>query len=191
MADQLKPTSAADFRRRSTFIFRVDDSLTVELKRSDMMTMLMNGAMPMPMIEAAMNFEREMTAAQQKRKEQGLPLQTTAEQYGSMDKNLVNDMMTSMRHYAVLHCMNPVMVLKDDGNPDHLDVNLLNASQLFAIFYASPEGEEKEAPVITSDEAKEFRGSPATDISDARPSGKKVRPPAELLDLPEREVISA
>lgn len=191
MAEKMKPTSAAEFRRRSTFIVKVDDTLTVELKRSDMMTMLMNGAMPMPLIEAAMNFEREMTAAQKRRKEEGLPPQSTAEQYATMDKNLVNDMMTSMRHYAVIHCVNPVMVLKDDGDPNHLDVHLLSASQLFAIFYASPDGEEKEAPIITSDEAKEFRGSPAPDAGDAGPNRSEVRATAKLLDLPQREVISA
>jgi len=193
MADQLKPTSAADFRRRSTYIFKVDDSFTIELKRSDMMTMLMNGSMPMPMIEAAMNFERAMSEEQKRRKEQGLPLQTTTEQYANMDKSLVNDMFTAMRQYAVVHAVNPVIVPKDDGDPNHLDVNLLSASQLFSIFYASPPGEEqeKEGPVVTVDEAKEFRGSPTPDAGDAGQTRSEVRPTAKLLDLPQRQVVSA
>lgn len=191
MADLKKPTSAADFRRRSTFVITVDDSLTVELKRSDMMTMLMNGAMPMPMIEAAMNFEKEMTAQRKKRRDEGLPMQTQAEQYGSMDKNLIKDMLTAMKHYAVIHCVKPVMVLQDDGNPEHLDVNLLSATQLFGIFYASPPGEEKEGPVITADEAEEFRGESAPDAGNAGPNRSEVRSSAKLLDLSQRETISA
>jgi hypothetical protein len=191
MAEQMKPTSAAEFRRRSTFIVKVDDSLTIELKRSDMMTMLMNGSMPMPMIEAAMNFERTMTEQAKQRREQGLPTLTQAEQYGSMDKSLINDMLSAMRQYAVVHAVNPIIVPKDDGNPDHLDVNLLNATQLFGIFYAAPDGDQKEGPIITTEEAKEFRGSPAPDVSDAGPARTEVRPSAKLLDLPQRQVISA
>jgi hypothetical protein len=191
MAVQKKPTSAAEFRRRQTFIVEVDDTLTVELKRSDMMTMLMNGSMPMPMIEAAMGFEAAMDKQREERKRQGLPMQTQAEQYGSMDKTLMNDMLTAMKHYAVIHAVDPVIVFGNDGNPNHLDVNLLTATQLLSLFYASPDSEQKEAPVVTKDEATEFRGEPAADAGDAGPDSPAVRTTAKLLDLQTRQAISA
>jgi hypothetical protein len=138
-----------------------------------------------------MNFERTMTDEARKRREAGLPTLTQAEQYGNMDKSLVNDMLSAMRQYAVVHAVNPIIVPKDDGNPDHLDVNLLNATQLFAIFYAAPEGDQKEGPIVTVEEAKEFRGSPAPDAGDAGQTRTEVRPSAKLLDLPQRQVVSA
>jgi hypothetical protein len=191
MAEQLKPTSAADFRRRFTFTVKIDSTLTVELRRMDMMTMLLNNAMPLPMLDSAMNFEAQLAANAEKRKADGLPPQTQLEQYAQVDKTLMRDMLDAMRQYAIIHVVKPVIVQEDDGNPEHIPVTMLTSDQLLGIFYASPEGEEKEAPVINKDEATEFRGPQPLAAAHARPVGAPVRPEAELLDLPERKAISA
>lgn len=192
MADQLKPTSAAEFRRRQTFTARIDNDLVVELRRSDMLTMVMNDAMPLPMLEAAMNFENEMAENERKRQEQGLPKQTMLEQYAGIDKKLTAALIDTMRHYAVIHCVNPKFSLENEpADPNVLPVNMLSGQQLLGIFYASPEGEEKEAEVINKNEAIEFRGPQPVDVRDAGPSGEAVRPAAKLLDLPQREAITA
>ncbi len=193
MAEQesIKPTSAADFRRRSTFVVKIDETLTVEMRRSDMMTMLMNNALPLPMLEAAMNFETAINENREKRKAAGLGSETMMEQYAGMDKKMMADMVDAMRHYAIIHVIKPRIVPEDDGNPEHIPVGMLTASQLMSIFYSSPEDQEKEGPVIEKDEAKDFRGEPTPVVGNDRQDSQAVRTTAKLLDLPKREAVSA
>ncbi len=191
MADQLKPTSAAEFRRGSTFIVRVDDTLTIELKRTDMLTMIMNDAMPMPLLDAAMQFEQHIQDTEKQRKEQGLPPQTMAEQYAGMPKETLIGMLRAMRQYAIIHAVNPKIVPEGDNTPDAIPVTMLTPDQLMSIFYATPEGEKKEVAVLDKNEAIDFRGQQTDVPSVARQGGEEVRPSAKLLDLPKRECLSA
>lgn len=192
MAEELQPTQAQDFRRRSTFTVKIDGTLTVELRKSDMMTMIMNDAMPLPLLEAAMNFEKQLADNDSERKAKGLPALTNIEQYNAVDKKLMAQMFTAMRHYAVIHCVRPRFVLDDeDKDPNHLHVSMLTGDQLLSIFYATPPGEEKEAAVIDKDEAITFRGPQPVDLGDVGPVSPTIRGSAKLLDLPGRQAITA
>lgn len=192
MAEELQPTQASDFRRRATFTVKIDKTLTVELRKSDMMTMIMNDAMPLPLLEAAMNFEKQLAENETERKAKGLPSLTNVEQYNAVDKKLMAQMFTAMRHYAVIHCVRPRFVFdEDDKDPSHLPVTMLSGDQLLSIFYASPPGEEKEAAVIEKDEAIAFRGPEPVDLGDVGPTSPTIRGSAKLLDLPGRQAITA
>ncbi len=191
MADQLQPTSAADFRRRSTFVAKIDSTLTVELKRADMMTMIMNDAMPMPLLDAAMKFEETIKKNAEERREKGLPALTELEQYAQVDKELMAGMLNAMRQYAIIHAVKPRIVPEGVDEPDTIPVTMLTPTQLLSIFYASPEGEEREAPVMDKNEAVEFRRKPEGVPSNPGPSSPEVRRDTKLLDLPQREYISA
>ena len=191
MAEQLTPTSAAEFRRGSTFIVKISERLTIELKRPDMLTMVMNDSMPLPLLDAAMNFERHLAELDEQRKQEGQPPLSEVERYAKIPPETLTGMLAMLRQYAIIHAVNPRIIPPESRDTDGIPVNMLTPHELLGIFYAVPEGEVKEEPPVTKDEAIEFRRESADVPSDAGQSSTEVRPTAKLLDLPKREAISA
>jgi len=189
MTDELKPTNPRN-RKSKNFLHRVSPELVVRIRRMTMTTMVMEGLIPMKLLQAAQKFE-QLTDAVNK----GIATDGTnggAAALADFDGTITKESLDFLRHYASVVVVEPKIVMEDDGNPDHLPVTELEAEELMGIFYATPpdQSEKEKEVVLTTEAAEDFRGKAWPEF--ATPAVRPVEDvPAtpEFLDLPEREAI--
>lgn len=176
-----KPTSAKELRRRrQPFSFEVNPNLTVMIRRADMQTLIMEGLVPLNLLDASERFQKL-----------GDKIQTGEDPMKETKPEDMADMVEFMRRYAIAMVVSPKLTLEDDGREDSVPVSMLTADELMAIFNATPPGEETEAPKVTAEVAREFRGPTKPNDVAAPQAGESVRSTAKLVDTPEAERISA
>jgi hypothetical protein len=164
------PTSAKALRAKGYWTLEVDPELTVELRRLDMVTLFMTGAIPMPLMAS-------LSRAQEIRQKDGMDDATFMSELGEDDKT---NMLDLLRRYACLAVKSPPLVLVDDGNPEHVPVELLTGPQLLTIWQALPP--DAQTPRLTEAQADEFRGPESGQApAPAVPDGGEVR--AETIEL--------
>ncbi len=190
MAEELKPTSASDYRSRSTYLFRVNDNLTVRLKTLDFTTIVLTNMMPFHLLKAAQKFENMQrtiaTALDDKGEPEGVK---AADVLNALDPKDLDSMTEFLRRYACIVVVEPRLMPEDDGNPEHLSVTELSGDELMAIFYARPPAARKDAPVVDQTQAEEFRRAEPAAPHPLPQGSAGVRDAAKLLDFPEREAI--
>jgi hypothetical protein len=89
-----------------------------------------------------------------------------------------------VREHALKVVLQPVLVAKDDGNPDHLPVDLLTLTQLLRIW-----SETAVVPLMTAQTAADFRPEPRADDPPVPPAGEAVQPTPKPLAFPARPDI--
>jgi hypothetical protein len=174
-------TSAKDFRRRNEFVLKIDDTLTVRMRRLDMPTMLVNGLLPLPMVRAAQKFEELQNTVNQ----------DPAKPVDNLD--LINEIsengfLAMLQKFAVLCVIEPKFVHEDTGAEDCVPVSFLSLEQLLAIWSGA---KEDEGALLTPAQAEEFRRPEPRVADPVLPAGAEVLAKAKLVDHVDRETISA
>lgn len=152
--------------RRTTYELELRPGWTIALRRSSMMTLLLSGKLPLPLLAAFGQLQRL----------------STSRALAESDPTERELMLEALRWYACSVVADPVVVMTDDGNPDHVPVEVFTAEELFAIGYADPPADVVEdptapEPVVTEDDLARFPGSGGGDATDvAPPTGEDVRP---------------
>jgi len=160
---------------------RADNEVTIEFSdgthviahKEDMTVLVFDGRVPMPMLQAVQKMI-EMPESD--------PMGRIAA-LGDEGKSLVD----VLRNHAVKVVISPVLVLEDDGNPDHLPVGYLDIQQLMSIWQATAV-----VPQVGVAAAARFRPRAAADDAHAVPDGAHVPPATQPLAVaePEREVVT-
>ena len=185
MTEQLKPTAASELRRRrQPYTFQASPTLTVQLRRVDMQTLLMEGLLPLTLLDAAERFEK-LGERFEKDKDK-----SSSEIMQGSDPDDMKRMMDFIRHYACVVVVDPKLTLVDDGDENSVPVDSLSSDELLAIWNAVPP-EEKEVPKVTNDEAREFRGAAEPTDVQAPQAVESVRPTPKLVDTDVRKRIHA
>jgi len=191
--EQLTPTSARRARGRNSYLFKVDNELTVRIRKLDMTTMVLEQLIPFDLLRAANKFEsmvNEVAKIGQQISQSDEVADKALLELEKLNPAELKTMVDFLRHYAVVVVMDPILVLKDDDNLDHLPVTEISGDQLMAIFYARPPREEGAPVAITAEQAEEFRRSEPAVPSPDVPVGESVQREAELVDYTDREGIS-
>lgn len=183
----LTPTRGRERRKVESYVVRVSQNLVVRIRQMDMMTMVMNNLIPMHLLDSAQKFE-EMERKMVQAAKDGQSAMNVAK---DLDPTAMQETLKFLKHYATVIVIEPKIVAKDDGNEDHIPVDNLTAEELMNIFYARSTQEKEGGPLVTKDEAQEFRGAESVPTPDPRPNGKEVRKAAKLVDRGTREAIGA
>ena len=194
MAEELKVTTAAEKRRNSTYLHRVSKDSVFRLKKVSMTTLVLNSLIPMPLLEAAQEYERLQAGG-------ALPENMTDEEKRAEIKRLmaespdvVRGWKDFLKHYASVVVTEPRVVNGPSDDPNVLSADELSADELLEILKAVPEEdrEKEEAdPALTKEAAQEFRGSAQPNDDTPKQDGSAVPQQAVLVDTPDREVIYA
>lgn len=169
------PTSRSDETRilnpreaRQTKIVIVDlgDGTAVRARKCDLATMVFNGNVSTPIMQAAQRFieNRELSPADR----------IAALQREGDDEHNRDAMLEVLRHHAVSVCVEPVVTMYDDGDPDHLPVELLTVPQLLAIW-----NQTALTPRVGAAAAATFR------LRQRSPSSAVLRPRENVRPAPE------
>lgn len=183
----LVPTRGRDRRKVESFVVRVSQTLVVRIRQMDMMTMVMNNLIPMNLLDSAQKFE-EM----ERKMVQGAKDGTSAIDVAKdLDPSAMAETLKFLKHYATVIVLEPKIVAKDDGNEDHIPVDNLTAEELMNIFYSRAANDKEGGPLLTKEEAQEFRGSEPVSPAESGSNGQAVRQAAKLVDRGTRDAIGA
>jgi hypothetical protein len=163
------PTLVNPRERRRNRLIRVplEDGTYVEARRVDMTTLVFEGLVPMPLLAAA----QKLTGHDAE------PMDA----FGQMDDDTKSGFMTTLRRYAVKAVVNPVVVLQDNGNDDHMAVEDFSFTELITIWNATAH-----VPLVTPAAAERFRVRPQQLSPVDVPPREDVRPsPAPVADVVE------
>lgn len=190
-----KITSPKERRLKNTFVKEISPDLTVRMKRMDMLTLMMSGTMPLHLLEAATKFEQMENKILDLARKGEDP--TEAEKALDAFKSVAPEDMAKttefLRYYAMAVVVEPQLVPTEEDvkNEDkQMAVTDLAADELLKIFYAVPP-EGKEPPVMTPDQAADFRREKPVSPAEAGHPGEEVRPPTKFVDYGDREGIRA
>jgi len=150
----------------------------------DMVDAFMGNIIPMPATSTKEKFD-EMEERLKRAQTHG-DFSAVAE---ALEEEGSESMMEYLRRYALAAVIDPVLVLEDDGDENHIPVTELTRFELLNIFNAEPN--QQEAPVVSPERLEEFRGQQPAPAGDAAPAREDVRPETELVDAGNREVVSA
>lgn len=188
MAQELQVTSAAERRRKGTYLFKASDNLTIRLRRMSMPNLLLNNLMPMPLLNAAIEYERI-----QKGGDPGKP--TTAEEARELVEKtpeLLTQWNEFLKRYVCVVAVEPRVVMGVSTDPAVLSADELDSDELLAILNAKhPDEQEAEAPLLNEGQAEEFRGSAQPPADPPVEDVKVTRIETFVVDTPEREAIHA
>ena len=186
MTENNKPTSARDYRsKKKPFVLQVSAALTVLMKPIQMSDAFFQNLIPMPAAGVKEKFdqmEKKLLLAQTEGDASGINQIFDEKEAGI-------DMLDYMRRYACAAVIDPVIVMEDDGNEDHIPVTELSRLELMKIFNADPSG--KEPPVVLPERLEEFRRSEPDPADSVAHDGEDVREAPKFLDHGDREVITA
>jgi hypothetical protein len=180
MTQVLSVTKAKERRRKSSFLLKASDSLTVRMRKLDVPSMILMGLIPLPMLQAAGKFEEMQGKISEN--------STAMEVLEVIDPEDQKKFVEFLRQFACEVVLEPTIVLEDDGIEDHLPVTELDINELMAIWNAGP---TKEDPIVSTASAEEFhRAEPDAHAHDV-PRGEDVRAEAKLMAGADRDFITA
>lgn len=160
-------------RRERLFVeIPLDDGTMLTAKRLDMMTIVIEGLLPMPLLKAVQAI-KQMGPEERARAAAGeLDFgDKTIKDLAESDKRAMRDL---MRRHAMLAVVDPGLVETDDGDDNHLPVDLLTSQELLRIWQ-----ETTIIPVMEPAAAHRFRPDPAPH------DGVVSQPVSELRTPPE------
>src|SRR5262245_32932976 len=150
--------------RRSNKILTIDigGGYHVTARKLDMPTMLFEGLMPLPVMNAAQKMV-------------SMPDATPFERIAAMTDVEKNEIITLLRRHAIKTVLDPILTEDNDGNHDHLCVKDLSLDEFMAIW--------NETAVQTTEpsQAALFRGRPAESPAAPAQPREDVRPASEPL----------
>jgi len=171
---RLKPQER---RQKSTVEIEIAGGATILCRRKSPLTLVMCGILPLPLMRAAQRFAEDH--AQSDETEMAAAL---AEPEQSQTLDLINRFICAV-------AIDPVVVLEDDGHPDHLLVDELEFDERLEIFRKVSAPAPMDTPVATpvipelrTEEAREeFRGAEPTAPADPAPAREDVPQGTELV----------
>lgn len=201
MAQDLKVTSGAEKRRRSTYLFKASDELTVRIRKIDFMTMMLKNLIPFPLLKAAQEYEKfQGQLGSDMNQSAGGEIDAT-ERLSQVDPNLLLRYNEFLQHYASVVVVEPRIItgkLEEHGElkDGELHIDDISAEELLNILNASDPAEatvpqEGGLTLIKDQEASDFRGGVQPPDGAPTPDGEDVQPGPQLLDLRNREAIHA
>lgn len=155
----------AEFRNRAILTVDIGGGRCVRAKRLDMSALVFEGLVPMPMLAAV----QRMIA---------MPGEDAVTKLASLDDSDKQGMLTMLRKHVVRSVIEPVLTLEDDGNSNHLPVDLLPIETLLRIWNATAI-EQLVAPA----EAAEFRPIRGEPVAPVLPAREDVPHGTESLDF--------
>lgn len=156
---------------RKNQTLKIETSLgEVTARKLDMTAMFFEGLVPMPLLRAV----QKMTGAAIGED----PDPSEIDRLGQLTDAEKADVLLLLRRHAVAAVVAPVVVLEDDGNEDHLPVELFNLMDLMEIWGPTASIPK---PKVTPVEAARFRPGATAQPGPAVPDGESVRPEAEPM----------
>lgn len=178
----LQPTKASEYRKKKKpYLFQVNANLTILLKRVDMVAMIITGAVPLGLLDAADKFEK----IRDEIKDDTTPEEAVKKLKMAGDEGEFRQFLEKFAAYVALEpkihadLKTPV---PDDAIPAE-DLELL---ELIAIWTAHPE-DEVAAPEVPNPVT--FRSGQSEPDNSPAPDGESVRPATESVDRPAGEFI--
>jgi hypothetical protein len=148
------------------------DGSTILCRRKDMVTLVLEGGLPMPMLQAAQKMI-------------DMPEATPFQRVEALGGDNGRSLMDVLRNHACDVALDPKITHTDTGDPNALPVGMLSTTELLAIWT-----ETAVIPVVGPDAAAEFRPAasapadlPAPHEPDLQPTAQPVagRPDIELV----------
>lgn len=162
MSELLDPRK---YREKNELEIDLGDGTHVVARKEDMTLLVFEGRVPMPMLTAVQKMI-EMPNASAVERIQAL---------GDGGKDLVR----VLREHACKVVLKPILVMEDDGNPEHLPIQYLDVNQLMVIWSATAV-----VPQIGVAAAARFRPRVAADDDPAVPAREDVQPAPEPVGVP-------
>ncbi len=176
-----KFTAASDLRRRAYWELELEPAgedgtpaLVVQMRKLDMLTLFLQGAVPTPLMAA-------LSKMQAVRAEIGDD-PTGNKLMDAMGEDDRSNLVKLLRRYACLAIKDPVVVEEDDGDPQHVPVEVFSHAQLLAIWSARPPG--MTTPRLNEAQLSTFPGPDGGSDAPAVPDGEAIRPEAIIVDRP-------
>jgi len=150
---------------------------TFRLRKLDLPTMLWEGVITQPLMQAADRFSQLHAIYLAAGGETGGP-QADATVMAQMTDDDRDKMLGLLHRYAVAACLQPQLTASVPPEPKRFPVQHLPLATLFAIFQAQP---PNEPPRVSEAAASEFRPTESPDAGGPGPDGAAVQPAAELV----------
>jgi hypothetical protein len=153
-------------KRREQKLITVDlgNGFSVQAKKCDMSMMIFEGVVPTPLMSAAHKFVENREQGPSERLEELADEERPA-------------MLEVLRAHACTVVVNPIVVPHDDGNEDHMPVDLFELQELLAIW-----SQTAVTPKVGAAEAATFR------LRQRSPLESLSRPREDVRREPERMV---
>ncbi len=174
----LQPTKASEYRKKKKpFLFKVSDDLTILLKRVDMVSMLVTGGLPMPLLDAADKFLQVRDEI-----DENTPPEEAIKKLEKAGHD--GEFREFLEKYAAYIALEPKISLSDNPPDDQLVAAEMNLLELLAIWNAYPKDEEPavEVPVPIT-----FRDEERTVSDSSAPASESVRESPQPLVEPRSE----
>lgn len=211
---QPRVTTAADKRRSSSYLFKAGPSFIVRIRNLSMTTMVLNNLVPMPLLEAARNYEKLQAGVKTPEDLRDEAVRKEVEDLMKNQPQVIDGWNKFLQHYASVVVIEPRITTSveiAERDDSYLLASDLDADELLAILHATPEQEykgedlpetatgpvevvrpsEEVSPVLTAEAAMDFRGAEQPHDVLATPNGEALLVEAIVLDTPERETIRA
>lgn len=179
-------TNAKDFRnKRKPYTFQASDELTVLVKRVDMISLMVTGAVPMPLMNAADKFEK----VRDEINEDTTPEEAMQKLQEAGDDGEFRKFLEAYAAYLVIEPK--IFVPKHpqtyaDCPETSIPADEIGLMELLAIWNAHPE-DEKPAPEVTAPVT--FRDGTAEPADSVASDGESVREVPKLVDGSKDEFI--
>lgn len=148
------------------------DDTFILARREDMTLLVFEGRVPMPMLSAVQKMIE-------------MPGATPAERIAALGSEHGRTLVEVLREHACKVALEPIIVMQEDGNEDHLPVTLLGTQKLMAIWMATAM-----IPEVSHAEAATFRVAGSPDDAPAVPTGPSLPKTTIRMDTPEVEFVS-
>ena len=164
--------SARKMREQNEVHVDLGDDTFIRARREDMTSLLLEGRVPMPMLAAVQKMI-------------DMPSASPLERIEALGQDGGRTLLEVVREHACKVAIEPLIVMVDDGNPDHLPVALLDTPKLMAIWTATAV-----IPGVSQVTAATFRPTRSADNVVPLPVKPNLPKVTQQLDTPEVEFVS-
>ena len=164
--------NARTVRAKNEVQVDLGDDTFIRARREDMTLLLFEGRVPMPMLAAVQKMI-------------DLPNATPAERVESLGSEHGRALVDLLRNHACRVAIEPVIVMDEDGNPDHLPVAFLDTPKLMMIWQATAV-----VPEVNPSQAATFRGRASVDAPPPAPVKQNLPSRTIRVATPEYDFVS-
>lgn len=191
VTENIPVTSAESFKKTKTFVAQIDPTLTVRMRRHDIVSLVVNGVLPLTLLKAAEKFREIQRGIGDVLSGDAAPdvSDKLSEQLKFIKEAEDAGFLEFFRRYACATVVEPKLTLEDTGAVNELWVGELDLTQLITIHNIG-QG-TVDLPVMPRDAAEEFRRSEQTVHGDDVPAREDVRPEPQLVVIGDRDAIYA
>lgn len=169
MAELLSAKKARDSNQ-----IQVDlgDGTYILCRREDMTLLVFEGRVPMPMLAAVQKMI-------------DMPNASPVDRIAALGSEHGRTLVEVLREHVCKVAIDPVIVMQDDGNPDHLPVQFLDTQKLMTVWMKTAV-----IPEVSNEAAATFRQGGSTNDAPPVPNEPTLPPVTQHVDTPEVEFVS-